>query len=88
MNKTCLEKLLKRKDQLEARIKLTQAKVQSQERKDETRRKILVGAYILEKYTSENKSEFLVQELDNFLFRTCDRNLFGLPPRPESENLS
>lgn len=81
MNNSNLEKLLKRKDQLDARIKIVQARTQSQLRKDETRRKILAGAYILDKYTLENKSDVLIQELDNFLFKPRDRSLFGLPPR-------
>ncbi len=88
MNKVSLEKLLKRRDQLDTRIKLTQARVQSQQRKDEVRKKILTGAYFLEKNASENKTDILIQELDNFLFRTGDRNLFGLPPRPENENVA
>lgn len=79
-----LERLLKQKQQLEVRIKVLQTKTQRQSRKDDTRRKILAGAYLLNKCDSKNKMEELVQELDQFLFRPNDRNLFGLPPRMDN----
>ena len=41
------EKLLKQKQQLENRLKALDAKQTLQERKDDTRRKILVGAIVL-----------------------------------------
>lgn len=89
MNSKNIEILLKRKDQLENRIKLLRVKTQSQDRKDETRRKILAGAYILEKYNSNNNMNILIQELDNFLFRARDRSLFGLAPRiPKDKAIS
>lgn len=81
-----LEKLLKRKDQLDARIKVAQTKTQLQNRKNETRRKILTGAYILEKYSQENRIDMLVKELDTFLSRPQDRSLFGLPPKDSNNN--
>lgn len=85
-----LDKLLKQKEQLENQIKLMHSKTKTQTRKDDSRRKILVGTYVLEKYDSEDKREELIQELDRFLFRTGDRILFGLPPRvgEDKSNLS
>jgi len=83
MTNLSLEKLLKQKEQLEARIKMMQTRTQLQSRKDETRRKILAGAYVLKKYESENKGDEFIQELDQFLFKAGDRILFGLPPRAE-----
>lgn len=47
-------------------------------RKNDTRKKILVGAYILDKYKKEGTTEILKAELDAFLTRKQDRVLFGL----------
>lgn len=75
---------MKQKQQLEERIKLAQSATQLQLRKDDARRKILIGAYVLDKYNSENKFDELIHELDQFLFRPTDRILFDLPPRVEN----
>lgn len=83
MTDLALDKLLKQKQRLEARIKNLRSKVDTQARNEETRRKILVGAYVLQKYDLENKKEELIQELDQFLFRAGDRILFELAPRTE-----
>lgn len=80
-----LETLVKRKEQLEAKIQNLKAKEATQYRKDETRRKILVGSYILDKHDKEGTYEKLISELDKFLFKPYDRELFGLEPRaPET----
>jgi hypothetical protein len=61
---------------------LTQKEV-SQKRKVETRKKILAGAYLLEKHEREGTVEGLIKELDSFLIRAHDRILFGLPIKEE-----
>lgn len=49
-----------------------------QRRKDDTRKKILVGAYMIDKHEKAGTTELLLDELDNFLSREQDRELFGL----------
>jgi hypothetical protein len=81
MSSDFLKKLKDKKDKLESQIKLQQAKLNAQAKKDDTRRKILVGAYYLEKITKEGSMPGLQKELDKFLFRPGDRALFELAPR-------
>lgn len=76
-----LEKLRKQKLELEAKIKLMEAQNNEKQRKEDTRRKILAGAFILNKYEQEGGMEGLIKELDQFLFKPADRALFGLQPR-------
>ena len=76
-----LENLRKKQSQIEARIQMLQTKEQNQKRKEDTRRKILAGSYILDKYEKSGTPEKLRVELDKFLFKKHDRELFGLPPR-------
>ncbi len=83
--KSVLEKLIEQKSQLEARIQSEKIKAASQHRKDETRRKILVGSYCLEKYMKSGSFEKLITELNSFLFKDSDRALFGLAPREQKE---
>ncbi len=78
-----LDNLLKKQEQLAARIQALQAKEVTQQRKDETRRKILIGAYVLDKYEKLDSYEKLIEELDVFLFKKQDRSLFGLAAREE-----
>lgn len=49
-----------------------------QKRKDDARKKILVGAYIIDKHERAETTEILMEELDMFLSRKKDRELFGL----------
>lgn len=78
MKESKIEVLLKKREQLEARIKLEQRKDCAKERKDDTRRKILVGAYYLDKHVENNTMDSLISHLSAFLIRPNDRNLFGL----------
>ena len=79
---TPLEKLKKQRDAINARIQKMQALEMTRERKRETRRKILVGAYFLDKARKENTLEQLNRDLEAFLTRDSDRSLFGLPEKP------
>lgn len=85
MASTALENLLKKQSQLEARIQSLKAKESTQKRKNENRKKILVGAYILEKHEKAGTLQELVTELDNFLTRKKDRVLFGLAEEMENK---
>ena len=74
-----LQKLIEQKQQLENRIRNQRNKLEQQERQKDTRRKILVGALMLEEY--KDKMEDLTKKLDHFLVRPLDRELFGLEPK-------
>jgi hypothetical protein len=80
---TVLSKLLEQKAQLDARIKSLEAKEIVRKKKEDTRRKILAGAYALHEAEKNDTYASLVQQLDAFLFRPADRKLFGLQPRLE-----
>jgi hypothetical protein len=77
---TKLKQAKERKQQIESRKRTLQ---QKQERADDTRRKILVGALILAKVErGEWPREKLMAMLDTELSRADDRALFDLAPRP------
>ncbi|MFO1259168.1 MAG: hypothetical protein U1E78_13000 [Gammaproteobacteria bacterium] len=76
-----LAQLKAKKEILENKIKQQHSKILAQQKKDDTRRKILVGAYYLEKISKEDGMPQLKSELDQFLFRANDRALFDLAPR-------
>ena len=75
-----LDTLKKKQDQLKAQIQALQAVDKTRERKRETRRKILVGAYYLDKARQEDAFNQLVSIMDNYLKRESDRRLFELAP--------
>jgi hypothetical protein len=75
-----LDVLKRRRCALDARIKLMQNRELSKARKDDTRRRILVGAYYLEQANKNDKFEDIVNLMDKFLIRDSDRKLFGLKP--------
>ncbi len=82
-----LEKLRAQRDAIAARIRREESRTRTQQRRDDTRRKILAGAAVLDE--AERKPEFnamLVKLLGRFLSRPDDRALFGLVPaeKPES----
>ena len=79
MNNPTLEKLVNRKERLEARVKLIKYRTMNKERKDDARRKILAGAYILQQYERDNRLTAFIQELNKFLTRDADKALFKLP---------
>ena len=76
-----LKRLIEKRDAVNARIKLEHNKLKADERKADTRRKVLAGAAVLQ--WAARDSEFsarLITELKAFLMRDGDRALFGLPP--------
>ena len=74
------------RDNLQKQIRRAQARLSSAERKQRTRRLILLGSY-LEHVTGEDpgKRDRLMKGLDVFLERDRDRQLFDLPHK-ENEN--
>ena len=74
-----LDDLLKKREQLNAQIQKERNKQAKQRRKDDTRRKILMGALLsdLIKNGEFSHNEFIAK-LDKFLTRDTDRKLFYL----------
>lgn len=75
-----LDNLKKQRDKINARIRLLQNKEQSKERKDNTRRKILVGSYYLDLASKNDSFSDIKSLMDNYLTRDSDRSLFDLMP--------
>ena len=75
-----LDSLKKKRDVLNARIRLMQNREQSKERKDNTRRKILIGSYYLDNANKNNSFDDIVKLMDKYLTRDSDRKLFNLKP--------
>lgn len=73
-----LDVLKKKKGQLNVRIQKLESLQKSRERKRDTRRKILIGAYFIDKATEEGNLDSLFQQLDGYLKRSSDRELFDL----------
>ena len=75
-----LQRLKEQREKLDARIQATEARIKNSERKKDVRRKILVGAYYLDKATRENTMDELNKIMDKFLKRNSDREIFALDP--------
>jgi large subunit ribosomal protein L7/L12 len=76
MNKR-LENLLKKREQLNAQIQKIKSKEAVQKRKEDTRRKILLGALLMEMMEKgELDKNKIKKRLDSFLTRDIDRKLF------------
>lgn len=77
-----LAQLTARKQRIEAQQR---AKLQGEERKKDTRRKILAGAMVLELMAQNDEAgRKVLARLDGFLKRADDRALFGLAPLPDA----
>jgi hypothetical protein len=77
--------------QLEAQKKALQARLAKQERAADTRRKVLLGAFILDRLANDGDEEFsrrlcehLRRELPPFLTRDADKALFADILQPSS----
>ena len=73
-----LEKLKQLKAQKQAVEARDRAKLKEQERKDDTRRKILLGSYLIKKMENEANKEKILAELNEYLTEERDRQLFNL----------
>ena len=71
-----LKQLKAQKQAIEAREK---NKNKEQQRKDDTRRKILLGSYLIKKMQNEANKEKILAELNEYLTENRDRQLFDLP---------
>ncbi|MFB3984896.1 mobilization protein [Escherichia coli] len=72
------EKLKQLQAQKQAIVNREKAKLKEQERKDDTRRKILLGSYLLKKMESDANKEKILTDLNEYLTEDRDRKLFGL----------
>lgn len=73
-----LERLRQKRQQLNAQIHKAEALKRKAQRQQDTRRKILIGAYYLEQAEQTGTYQQLVEQLNSFLTRSSDRKLFGL----------
>ena len=79
MTTSKLDQLTKRREELNAQIQAFKAKENQKKRKDETRKKILIGGVVMKMLkTGEMPQERLNQLLDKHLERTMDRELFKI----------
>ncbi len=69
-----LQELEKRQGQLKAQIQKRKNLVRAKERKQDVRRKILIGAWLL----SIKDPEWIKEKMNSYLERDTDRKLFSL----------
>ena len=85
--KELLDAQRRRTDILKRQIKQAQSRITAAQRKRDTRKKILVGACVLDRADKDpDSARRLRQDLDEFLDRDRDRELFGLAPRPPADD--
>jgi hypothetical protein len=78
-----LAKLLEQRKAIDAQIRLEQNRENAKKKKDDTRRKILTGAAVLDEAGKHPKFKADIDKLlGRFLKRNDERALFGLPPLP------
>jgi len=76
-----IKQLEEKKQQINARIQKLKAQESEKKRKQETRRKILLGSWVLNKIERGDWSkEDIWNEMDEYLTKEVDRKLFDLPP--------
>ena len=74
-----LEKLKQLKAQKQAIEAREKKKISEQQRKDETRKKILLGSYLLKEMEDETQKIKILANLNTYLTQDRDRKLFDLP---------
>ena len=72
------ERLKQLKAQKQAVLAREKKKLSEQQRKEETRRKILLGSYLLKKMENEADKEKILAEMNEYLTEDRDKKLFGL----------
>ena len=80
-----IRQLEEQRARINAKIQRVRSRESQEERKRETRRKILAGAMVLDRVARKELAEKLFKaDMDRFLERDQDRALFDLPPRSEN----
>jgi hypothetical protein len=79
-----LKRLEEKEAKLKAEMSRVKARASQEERKKDTRRKILLGSLVLGQKAKREAAWWAdwLKYLDAFLEKDRDRELFGLPPRP------
>lgn len=72
------ERLKQLKAQKQAVIAREKKKITDIQRKEDTRRKILLGSYLIKKMEDEAEKKKILSELNTYLKENRDRHLFGL----------
>ena len=81
------ERLKQLKAQKQAILAREKKKVAEQQRKDDTRRKILIGSFIIKQIETDLEAKNrLLSKLDEYLTENRDRKLFDLPMIDENVN--
>ena len=71
------ERLKQLKAQKQAVLAREKARQKAQDRKDDTRRKILLGSYLLKKMEDESEKEKILADFNEYLTEDRDRKLFN-----------
>jgi protein subunit release factor B len=72
------ERLKQLKAQKQAVLAREKARQKAQDRKDDTRRKILLGSYLLKKMEDESEKEKILADFNEYLTEDRDKKLFNL----------
>ncbi len=75
-----LSTLKQKQAQIKAQIQSIEAAEKTRERKRDTRRKILIGAYYLDQAKTDGNFEKIITVMGGYLKRHSDRSLFELAP--------
>ena len=80
--KKLIEKKKKEQDALKQKLRAVRKQLREEESKREERRAELVGRCMMRTFTSDpDVKETILQDLDGFLSKPEDRELFGLLPK-------
>lgn len=83
-----LQKLMEKKQKIQKQLNAIMARENKQKRKDDTRKKILIGSVVLaESKINEKTAEWLQKILDKRITKDADRKLFDLPVKETLESM-
>lgn len=76
MHERNIKKLKKQRDEINARLNKERAKKRAQERKNDTRRKIILGGFLLSRISYDENAKKLYEQCLNSLEKEQDKELF------------
>ena len=80
--KKLLEQQKNEREALKKRLSGVKKQIREEQRKLNERRAALLGHCMMQKFSSDPEAkEAILQDLDGFLSKPEDRELFGLPPK-------
>ncbi|MBE9110665.1 hypothetical protein IQ273_14685 [Nodosilinea sp. LEGE 07298] len=88
VKKPKVDRLREQRDKLNSQIRQVEAHELNRKRRDDTRRKVLIGAAIMARVNNQKddwSEDRLLAMMDNFLTRPKERDLFGLEPLPKPQ---